>query len=79
MNKWMKSAHATLEDEPSYCPENWGVIHQVTRRHSPEIRDPKAETVHFAEKKTWKCVDWKSVSSFQFWTFKIRTRQVKCK
>jgi len=45
----MNSGHATLEDEPSHCVENWGVIQTVTRRHCPEIRDLNAETVRFAE------------------------------
>ena len=45
----MKSGHATLEDKPSHCLENWGVIHLVTRRYSPEIRDLKVENVLFAE------------------------------
>jgi len=49
MKEWMRSRHATLEDEPSHCLQNWGVIHPVTRRHSPEIRDLRAETVLFAE------------------------------
>jgi len=40
---------ATLEDEPSHCLENWCIIHPMTRRHSPELRDLKAETVRFAE------------------------------